>query len=66
MEKKRAFSLMELFRESKKMASKPSNLRTDKRIFYSLMEQELESTLMAESERHMPMERLRILTDKLD
>ena len=48
MGKKKAFLLMELFKELKRKVLKQLNMQVVKKIFYTQMEQELESTQMVE------------------
>jgi hypothetical protein len=45
------------------MVSRQLNLLTVKKIFYSLMEQELENSQMEESENNSQMEHMRLLID---
>lgn len=59
MEKKKVYSLMELFKELKRTVLKPLNLLMVKKISSSLMEPESENIQMAELESNTQMEHMR-------
>ena len=66
MEKRRVYSLMALFKESKRMELKLLNLQMDKRTSSSQMEHALGNILMEESERPTLMGQVRAHTDNSD
>jgi len=59
MEKKRVSSLMEPFRGLKRVESKRLSMPVARKIYSSQMDSGLESTLMAELRKHIPMALLR-------
>jgi len=61
--KRRAYSLMVLYKELRKMVLKLLNSQMDKKIFYSLMVQELENFQMEKSEKLFQTALLKTHTD---